>query len=585
MEKWVIKNKKADFERIRQECEISEVLARCLVNRGMEDPKIIDAFLNPKTNRLYHPFLMKDMKKACDILTDKIREGKKIRIIGDYDVDGVIATYVLFRTLNLLGANVDYEIPDRLKDGYGMNPQMVEAAHQNLVDTILTCDNGIVAVEPVQLAKEYGMTVIITDHHSLLEVQEGELQLPNADAILNPKQPDCNYPYPGLCGAAIAFKLCGALLSCHPERDWSDFLNEILSYTAIATVCDVMELTDENRIIVKCGIDLLKASENKGLNALMNVSSVEKEQLTAFHLGFVIGPCLNASGRLDTAKKGIELLLCDTEEAAEKIAKEVFELNQLRKAMTTENVEKAIRMIEESELKRDKILVLFLNDCHESIAGIIAGRIRERYHRPVIVLTEANHCVKGSGRSIEQYNMIAELTKCRSLFLKVGGHPMAAGMSLIPENIEPLRQYLNDNTDLTQDMLIPKVTIDIHLPFRFITEALVNELKMLEPFGKGNEKPLFAEKDLKIKSAFVIGKKACGLRLRVENQFGKEMEAVYFGDIEEFFEYIGNTYGKEELHKLKTGRNFSPRISLTYYPRINEYNGFQSIQLMIHNYR
>lgn len=585
MEKWVIKNKKADFNRIMKECGVSEVLARCLVNKGLEEPDEINAFLNPGINRQYDAFLMKDMKKACDILSDKILAGKKIRIIGDYDVDGVVATYVLYRTLTTLGAKVDYEIPDRMKDGYGINLQMVEAAHQDQVDTILTCDNGIVAVEQTELAKEYGMTVIITDHHSLLETEAGEIQLPNADAVLNPKQPECTYPCSGLCGAAIAYKLSGALLTYFPAMKRTEFEEELLSYVAIATVCDVMELTDENRIIVKHGIQLLRETHNKGLSALMNVSRVEKEQLTAFHLGFVIGPCLNASGRLDTAKKGIELLLADAEEAAVKLAREVSDLNDLRKEMTVRNVEKAVRLIEESDLKKDKILVVYLEDCHESIAGIIAGRIRERYHRPVLILTEANNCVKGSGRSIEQYNMIAELSKCRELFLKVGGHPMAAGLSMLPENIEPLRAFLNENTDLTEELLIPKVTIDIHLPLGYITEALIQELKQLEPFGKGNEKPLFAEKDLKIKSAFIIGKNASGIRLRVENNYGKEMEAVYFGDVEEFFAYIGNTYGMEEVHKLKTGRNFGAAISITYYPRVNEYNGFKNIQLMIQNYR
>jgi len=581
----VIKNKKADFSKIMSECGVSEVLARCLVNKGLEEPEEINAFLNPFVNQLNDPFIMKDMKKACDILSDKIHLGKKIRIIGDYDVDGVIATYILYRTLTKIGANVDYEIPDRIKDGYGINLQMVEAAHQDMVDTLLTCDNGIVAIEQTELAKEYGMTVIITDHHSLLETENKEVQLPRADAVLNPKQPDCTYPCSGLCGAAIAFKLCCALLRSDQITDSVEFEEELLSYAAIATVCDVMELTDENRIIVKYGIELLKITKNKGLSALMDVSGIDKEQLSAFHLGFVIGPCLNASGRLDTAKKGIELLLSKTEEEAVTLAREVRNLNERRKEMTVENVEKAIRLIEDSDLKKDMILVVYLEDCHESIAGIIAGRIRERYNRPTLILTDANDCVKGSGRSTPQYNMIEELSKCRELFLKVGGHPMAAGLSLVCENIEPLRLFLNQNTGLTEEMLVPKVTIDIHLPFGYLTEGLIRELKTLEPFGKGNEKPLFAEKDLKIKSAFLIGKNNNGIRLRVENKFGKEMEAVYFGDVNEFFSYIGNTYGIEEAQKLKTGRSFGATISITYFPRINEYNGFKNIQLMIQNFR
>jgi single-stranded-DNA-specific exonuclease len=585
MENWVIKNKKADFNQIMQQCGVSEVIARCLVNKGYTEPEEINAFLHPRIEDLCDPLLMKDIKKACDILKEKIHTGKKIRIIGDYDVDGVVATYVLYRMLSKVGANVDYEIPDRIKDGYGININMVEAAYLEQVDTLLTCDNGIVAMDQVDLAKSYQMTVIITDHHSLLELEEGVIQLPQADAVINPKQTDCTYPHKGLCGAAIAYKLSCALLSNYDIPGKDEFEEELLSYVAIATVCDVMELTGENRIIVKHGLQLLKRTKNKGLLALMDVSTIDKEQLSAFHLGYILGPCLNASGRLDTAKRGLELLLAATEEDAVRMAREVRGLNDLRKEMTAENVEKAIRQIEESEFKYDKVLVVYLHDCHESIAGIIAGRIRERFNKPTLVLTDAKNCVKGSGRSIEQYNMVEELSKCREIFLKMGGHPMAAGLSLLPENMEPLRLFLNENTTLTDEMLIPKVSIDIHLPFGYVSEALVNELKQLEPFGKGNEKPLFAEKDLKIKSAFIIGKNASGIKFRVENQFGKEMEALYFGDVNEFFKYIGNTYGKEEAEKLKTGRSINATISITYFPRMNEYNGFKSIQLMIQNYR
>jgi single-stranded-DNA-specific exonuclease len=585
MENWVIKNKKADFNHIMQQCSVSEVIARCLVNKGLTTPDEINAFLHPSIEDLCDPLLMKDMKTACDILMDKIRSGKKIRIIGDYDVDGVVATYVLYRALTRLGAKVDYEIPDRIKDGYGININMVEEAHLDQVDTLLTCDNGIVAMDQVILAKSYQMTVIITDHHSLLELEDGVVQVPQADAVINPKQTECGYPHKGLCGAAIAWKLCCALISNYDVSEKLELEEELLSYVAIATVCDVMELTNENRIIVKHGLNLLKRTKNKGLLALMDVSGVDKEQLSAFHMGFVIGPCLNASGRLDSAKKGLQLLLANSEAEAVQLATEVRGLNDLRKEMTAENVEKAIRQIEESDLKYDKVLVVYLPDCHESIAGIIAGRLRERFNKPTLVLTNAENCVKGSGRSIEQYNMVEELSKCRDIFLKMGGHPMAAGLSLIPENIEPLRIFLNENTNLTEEMLIPKVAIDIHLPFGYVSEALINELKQLEPFGKGNEKPLFAEKDLKIKSAFIIGKNASGIRLRVVNQYGKEMEALYFGDVKEFFTYIGNTYGKDEAEKLKTGRGVTATLSITYFPRINEYNGFRSVQLMIQNYR
>lgn len=585
MENWVIKNKKADFNRIVQECGVSEVIARLLVNKGLTEQKEISRYLNPRLDSLYDPYLMKDIAKAVDLLTDKIAAGKKIRIIGDYDVDGVVATYVLYRTLQELGAKVDYEIPDRIKDGYGINIEMVIAAHQDQVDTLLTCDNGIVAIEQVQKAKELGMTVIVTDHHNLYESEEGETILPPADAVVNTNRTDCEYPFKGLCGAAIAYKLMVALLHRIHMPGSAEYQEELLSYVAIATVCDVMDLIDENRVIVKHGLQLLQRTKNKGLLALMDVNGIDKEQLSAFHLGFVIGPCLNASGRLDTAKLGLELLLAETTEKAMALAREVLELNTIRKNMTQEYVDKAIQLIDNSPLKEDKILVVYLPDCHESIAGIIAGRIRERYHRPTLVLTDAKDGVKGSGRSIEQYNMIEELSKNRDLMLKLGGHPMAAGLSLLPENIEPLRKALNENTALTHAMLVPKITIDVELPLGYVTENLIHELKQLEPFGKGNEKPLFAERNLKIKSAFIIGKNASGIRLRVVNQYMREMDALYFGDLDAFFTYLAGKYGKEEVEKLKTGRGTKIEITVTYYPRINEYNGFRNLQLMIQNYR
>ncbi len=611
MENWVLKNRKADFALITQKCGISEVLARCLVNKGLETPEEIERFINPNLEELHDPFLLKDMKKACSILRHKITEGKKIRIIGDYDVDGVIATYILYRILTRLGALVDYEIPDRVKDGYGMNNQMVEDAYREQIDTLLTCDNGIVAMEQVTLAKSYGMTVLVTDHHNLLELTEEEnfygeaavgleqentdmfrsgrgstqVRLPAADAVINPKRPDDAYPYPGLCGAAIAFKVSCALLGFFEIEEKEALITELLSYTAIATVCDVMELTGENRTIVKHGLKLLQSTHNLGLLALMEVSGIDKERLTSFHLGYVIGPCLNASGRLDTAKKGLELLLADTKDQAAALAAEVRLLNEVRKEMTARNAEKAVRQIEETELRYDKVLVVYLPECHESIAGIIAGRIRERFNRPTLVLTDAEGCVKGSGRSIEQYNMIEELSKCRELFLKVGGHPMAAGLSLKQEEVDNLRRRLNENTSLTMEMLIPKVSIDIHLPLGYVTTELVKELSLLEPFGKGNEKPLFAEKDLKVKSAFIIGKNASGIRMFVENKYGREIEAVYFGPVDDFFSYIKTTYGAEEAEKLRTGRSMRATISITYYPKINEYNGFKNLQLIIQNYR
>lgn len=585
MNNWVIKNIKADFAQIMDKCNINEVLARCLVNRGMEEAIQINEFLHPSIERLNNPFLLKDMDRACRILKDKVESGRKIRIIGDYDVDGVMSTYILYRTLKLIGANIDYEIPDRINDGYGINIRMVEEAQGDCIDTLLTCDNGIVAVDEIKRAKEYGMTVIVTDHHSLQVDDDNCVVLPEADAIINPKQPDCTYPFSGLCGGAIAYKLAIAILKEYKLPNGADYEEELISYAAIATVCDVMELIDENRIIVCHGLNLLKGTMNKGLLALMDICKIEKEKLSAFHLGYIIGPCLNASGRLDTAKKGLHLLLADTKNEAIELATELRGLNEERKDMTAEYTQRAIMMIEKQDMLKDKVLVIYLPDCHESIAGIIAGRIREKYHRPTLILTDSLDGIKGSGRSIDKYNMIEELSKHRELMLKVGGHPMAAGLSIRADNVEELRKALNDNPLLTEEMLRPKVIIDVLLPLGYLSEELVNELKLLEPFGKGNEKPLFVEKDLSIKSILIIGKNASGIKLRVKNAFGKEMDALYFGDVQEFFKYINDTYGEDEARRLKTGRGSSIKLTVTYYPRIHEYCGLKSVQIIIENYR
>lgn len=585
MENWVIKNYVADFNSIMEQCGVSEVVARCLVNKGLTKSNEINAYLNPDINNLYDPFLMKDMKKAVDILTDKIKSNKSIRIIGDYDVDGIVSTYVLYQTLSKLGAHVDYEIPDRIKDGYGINSNIVRDAFDDNIDTILTCDNGIVAMEEIQMAKELGMTVIVTDHHSLYEDDKGDMILPSADAVINPHRPDCEYPFDKLCGAAIAYKLMEALLRTYTLTDKEAYLDDLVSFVAIATVCDVMDLVGENRIIVSYGLKLLRNTCNYGLLALMETCGIDKSSLSSFHLGFVIGPCLNASGRLDSAIKGLELLLSSSKDEAVLLAEEVKRLNDLRKDMTKDNVDKAIQMIEDSELRQDKVFVIYLPDCHESIAGIIAGRIKERYHRPTLVLTDTVDGVKGSGRSIEQYNMIDELSKHRDLMIKLGGHPMAAGLSLSSENVETLRRKLNEDCSLTYDMLIPKVSIDIELPLGYVSEQMVDELKLLEPFGKGNEKPLFAERGLRIKSVFILGKNASGIRLKVINKYNKEMDALYFGDLDTFLGYLEEKYGEEELDKLKSGRGNNIKITISYYPRINEYNGFRNVQVMIQNYR
>ena len=581
----MIKNIKVDFKEIMDEFNLSEATVRCLVNKGYEKKEDIEAFLHPTIDKLHDPMKLKDMEVACSILNRKIKSTSRIRIIGDYDVDGIVATYILYRTLKMLGAKVDYQMPDRVDDGYGINTRMVESAYEQGIDTIITCDNGIVALEEIEPAKTCGLTFIVTDQHSLANTPEGKAILPKADAVINPKRQDCNYPFEELCGAAVAFKLIEALLVSYDIPDKDKYIEEMISYTAIATVCDVMDLVGENRIIVKAGLDILSKTENKGLLALMEISKVDKERLSTYHLGFVIGPCLNASGRLDSAELGLELMLAQSQEEAIYLAREVRKLNDLRKDMTSENVDKAVEKIQESSMKNDKVLCIYLEDCHESIAGIIAGRIRDRYYRPTIVLTKSKDGVKGSGRSIEQYNMIEELRNSSSLMTRLGGHPMAAGLSLKEENVDLLRESLNENAKLTDQMLRRKVTIDVELPIGYVNYKLIDELKMLEPFGKGNPKPLFAERDLKIKSAFIIGESSSGIRFRMENRYKKEMDAIYFGDVEKFFNYIADEYGQDEADKIRMGRGSDISLTITYYPKINEYKGYKNIQLMIENYR
>ncbi|WP_455718050.1 single-stranded-DNA-specific exonuclease RecJ [Anaerosporobacter sp.] len=581
-EKWFLKNKKEDFIRIANEHHISEVLARLLVNRGLVDSEDINAYLHSSTDTMHNPHLLKDVDYACDILVEKISKDTRIRIVGDYDVDGVVSTFLLYTALTRVGANVDYEIPERMKDGYGININIIKAAKEDGIDTIITCDNGIAAIEQVRFAKEIGMTVIVTDHHDIPFVEEDEGRtevLPPADAVVNPKQHDCNYPFPSICGAVVAFKLIEVLYERFSiDREES---KKLLAYAAIATVCDVMDLVNENRVIVKYGLNLLRNTDNKGLEALMELHQINTFKLSAYHLGFIIGPCLNASGRLETAKIGLSLLLEQDGDKARKVATQLKELNDKRKDMTARGLEQAIEIIETTDLINHKVLVVYLPDCHESLAGIIAGRIRERYHKPAIVLTKAHEGVKGSARSIEQYNMFEELTKCKEYLDKFGGHPMAAGLSLKEENVEPLREALNERTVLTEEDFINKISIDVLMPLGYVREELVEELELLEPFGKGNEKPVFAEKNLSIMKADILGKNRNTLKLKVENQYGKKMDALYFNQVDEFNEYLVGKYGNNEVDKIYKGIPNEIRISVVYYPNINEYNGMKTPQIII----
>ena len=570
MEKWFLTMKKADFNSIARKYHISPITARLIRNRDVIGDEAIDFYLNGTIADLYDGMLMQDMDKAVEILAEKIGEEKQIRIIGDYDIDGVNATYILQEGLSGLGAHVDTDIPDRIKDGYGLNIDLINRALDDGVDTIITCYNGIAAADEIAYGKKNGLTVIVTDHHEVPYVEmngEKEYLLPMADAVVDPHRADCGYPFKGLCGAAVAYKLVEALYNVM-QRDPED-VDYLMENVAIATVGDVMDLTGENRIFVKQGLEMLKRTKNQGLKALIECTGIDVERLSAYHIGFVLGPCINASGRLDTAKRALELLNAKTRREAVMLAEDLKALNDSRKEMTEKGVEEAVQMIESTSLKDDKVLVVYLPDCHESIAGIIAGRIKERYYRPTFVLTKAEEGVKGSGRSIESYDMFAQMCRCRALFTKFGGHKLAAGLSLEEGNVERFRETINDLADLTEEDLQMKVSIDMLLPFPYITEQLIGELQLLEPFGKGNTKPLFAERNLRVISPRIFGKNRNVLKCRLEDASGNQMEAVYFGDVEACLKAM------ETKHVM----------SFTYYPSVNEYMGRRTLQLTIVNYQ
>lgn len=569
MEKWMVYNKKADFQKIGSEFGIDPVIARLIRNRDIQDMKEIRSYLYGTLAEIPSPWKMKDMERAVQILQKKITQKKKIRIIGDYDIDGVTATCILLKGLKRLNANVDTYIPDRVKDGYGMHEQLIDKALEDGIDTILTCDNGIAAAAEIEYAKKERLTVIVTDHHDIpfRDTEDGRIWIiPKADAVVNPKQNDCLYPNKNICGAVVAWKLIWALyerLGIDSDEIW-----DFLELAAIATVGDVMDLQGENRIIVKEGLKKLSSTSFEGLKALICVNNLEGAEITAYHVGFVIGPCINASGRLDTAARSLELLLADNMEDAMKLADDLYDLNQSRKAMTEQGKGQAIQSIEENNLGKDRVLVVYLPDCHESLAGIIAGRIREAYNKPVFVLTKGSDGVKGSGRSIEAYSMYEELVKCSDLLMQFGGHPMAAGLSMEEKNVELFRRRLNDNCTLTEQDLIPKIMIDVPMPISYLSKKLTEQLKVLEPFGKGNSKPLFAQKNLRAVGIRVFGRNRNVAKMLLIDGNGIKMDAVYFGEAQEFVDFV-------QAHDT---------ISVTYYPEINVFQGRENLQVVIKNY-
>ncbi len=582
-EKWVVSAKKADFQAIGQHFGIDPVLARIMRNRGLTDLQEMNLYLHGTRADLNDPHLLKDANLAAQILREKIKEKKRIRIIGDYDIDGIQSTYILYCALRRLGADADFVIPDRILDGYGLNEHLVTRASQDGIDTILTCDNGISAIDQIHLAKSLGMTVVVTDHHEVPFTEVDGVRrekVCEADAVVNPKQQACHYPFKKLCGAAVAFKLVQVLYEVFGlEVSEADCFIENAGF---ATVGDVMDLQGENRILVKLGLEMLNRTTNIGMKALILQNKLTMGAIKSHDIGFRIGPCLNASGRLDTARLSLKLLLCESETEAAVLAEEIVELNESRKLLTMHAVEQAKEIAQQEEYVNDRVLVIFLPDCHESLAGIVAGRIREAYYRPTLVVTRSEHGAKGSGRSIESYSMYEELCKCEEYLTQFGGHPMAAGFSLKEADIDAFRRKLNEVCTLTEEELRPKVVIDVPMPISYITERLVNQLGCLEPFGKGNEKPVFADRNLVIERLRICGKEGRVFQMKVRNAAGVSMDAVYFGDVEDLLLPLTEKYGKVVAQDTLAGRCVhEAALHFTYYPEMDHYYETPRIKLRL----
>lgn len=587
-ERWLVTQKPGEYTKIGKKHDISPVLARLIGNRDISGDEAIEEYLNGSLNDLLDGFLMEDMKKGVDIIINKIHENKAIRIIGDYDIDGVASSYILWEGLESLGAVVDSDIPDRIKNGYGLSMALIEKAIEDGIDTIITCDNGIAAYEEIAYAKSQGLTIIVTDHHEVPfeEVEKDgyidkNYKYPPGDAVIDPKRVDCNYPFKELCGAGVAYKFVECMYKTM-KKDFS-LLEYLLEFVAIATIGDIMDLVGENRILVKEGLKRIHHTKNRGLLALMEVNDIEPENVNTYHIGFVLGPCLNASGRLSTAKKALDLFRANTSSQAQYVAFELKELNDERKSLTEENTKLAIEVVE-SSLEKDTVLVVYLPECHESIAGIIAGRVREKFHKPTIVMTKGESGIKGSGRSIETYDLYNKMNECANLFDKFGGHKLAAGLSMREENLKEFRRFLNKNHGLTEEALKPKVTIDMQLPLEFLNMQLVEEMSKLEPCGKGNKKPIFAERNLEVTAIKKLGanKNVFKCKLRSGSYI---IEGIYFGDVEALTRFLKEKYGYPAYEAMKQGRWCGAELTITYFPTINEFRGNRTLQLNIQNYK
>lgn len=564
---WMLQTKRADFNGLAMRLGVSPVAVRIMRNRGLLDEREMRKYLYGTLDDLYDPRQMKGMETAAGIIEKKLIEGKKIRIIGDYDIDGVCSTYILLKGFHRAAGNgqIDYEIPDRIRDGYGINESIIRQAAEDGIDTLVTCDNGIAALKEISIAKQLGMTVVVTDHHEVPVDAYGQI-LPPADAVVDPKQDGETYPYHEICGAVVAWKLINVIYEDLgiPEHEWM----ELLEFAAIATVGDVMKLQDENRLIVKYGLKKIGSTKNTGLRMLVEKNNLDMNSLSAYHIGFVIGPCLNAGGRLKSAKVALRMLLEQDPDRVSGLADELKELNDVRKDMTAKGETEAIEQVERFYMS-DKVLVVFLPECHESLAGIIAGRLREHFHKPSFVLTRGEQSAKGSGRSIEAYHMYQGLCEVSDLLVKFGGHPMAAGLSIEESDIDEFRRRLNENAKLTEDDFVPQIWIDVPMPFEYVNEKIVDELKGLEPFGQGNEKPLFAQKSLTIRNVRVLGKNRNVVKMNLVTNTGHPFDGLLFADGDRFLEE-------------QTGQN---TIDMIYYPDVNEYNGTRTLQAIIKNYK
>lgn len=582
MKQWVVINKRADFKAIGERFGIDQVTARIIRNRDITEEEEIREFLDGGLKELKDPHLLYEAGLLVKILTEKIKDRKHIRIIGDYDIDGVMSTHILRRAIKRCQGNVSVQIPDRMKDGYGLNMSLVERAYQDGVDTILTCDNGIAAMEEIKRGKELGMTILVTDHHEIPFVEEdGERNYlrSKADAIVNPHQQECAYPYKNLCGAGVAWKVICLLYEAMeiPQKE----ADELLEFVAFATVGDIMSLTGENRILVKEGIRRIHATENIGMKALITQCGLVPEQIDAYHFGFVLGPCVNASGRLDTAQRALELFSETDPEIAGKVASELVVLNEERKEMTLAGVEKAVEICEKDDYAKDSVLVVYLPEVHESIAGIIAGKIRERYYKPAFILTKAEDGVKGSGRSIEEYSMFEEMCKCQELFSKFGGHPMAAGVSLPEENIALFRRKINELSPLKDALPVEKMRIDVPMPLDYVSKELIQELDILAPFGKDNPHPVFADKNLTITRLWMVGKNQNVLRMNLMTESGMTASAIAFRNVEFIQEYLKRKFGEDEYQAALRGRGSQMKISAIYTPKTNRFREMETIQFEI----